>query len=32
MILMTFYLESKYGKAWVENNECQYSEEEIVDG
>ena len=32
MILMVFYLESKYGKAWVENNECQYSEEEIVDG
>ena len=32
MILMTFYLESKYGKAWVENNECQYTEEEIVDG
>ena len=32
MILMTFYLESKYGKAWVENNECQYSEEEVVDG
>lgn len=29
---MTFYLESKYGKAWVENNECQYSEEEVVDG
>ena len=32
MILMVFYLESKYGKAWVENNECQYSEDEIVDG
>ena len=32
MILMVFYLESKYGKAWVENNECQYSEEEVVDG
>ena len=32
MILMTFYLESKYGKAWVENNECQYTEEEVVDG
>ena len=32
MILMTFYLESKYGKAWVENNECQYTEDEIVDG
>lgn len=32
MILMTYYLESNYGKAWVENNECQYTEEEIVDG
>ena len=32
MILMTYYLESNYGKAWVENNECQYTEEEIVEG
>ncbi len=32
MILMTFYLESKYGKAWVENNEVQYTVEEVKDG
>lgn len=32
MILMVYYLESKYGKAWVENNEVQYTEEEIADG
>lgn len=32
MILMVFYLESNYGKAWVENNELQYTEEEIADG
>ena len=32
MILMVFYLESKYGKPWVENNQLQYSQEEIQDG
>lgn len=32
VILMVFYLESKYGKAWVENNELQYTAEEIQDG
>lgn len=32
MILMVFYLESKYGKPWVENNQLQYSQEEIEDG
>ena len=31
-IFLVYYLESKYGKAWVENNECQYTEEEVVDG
>ena len=31
-IFMVFYLESKYGKAWVENNELQYTAEEIQDG
>ncbi len=31
-ILMVFYLESKYGKPWVENNTLQYSAEEIQDG
>ena len=31
-ILMVFYLESKYGKPWVENNALQYSAEEIQDG
>ena len=31
-IFMVYYLESKYGKAWVENNELQYSEDEIKDG
>ncbi len=31
-ILMIFSLESKYGKAWVENNALQYTQEEIVDG
>lgn len=29
MIFMVYYLESKYGKAWVENNEIQYTEAEI---
>ncbi len=32
MLLMTFYLESNYGKPWVENNELQYSVEEVMDG
>ncbi len=31
-ILMVFYLESKYGKPWVENNALQYTAEEIQDG
>lgn len=31
-IFMVFYLESKYGKPWVENNELQYTEEEIQEG
>lgn len=31
-ILMVFYLESVYGKPWVENNQLQYSEEEIIEG
>lgn len=32
MILMTFYLESVYGKPWVENGELQYTAEEITTG
>lgn len=32
MIFLVYYLESKYGKAWVENNEIQYSEAEIQEG
>ena len=32
MILMTFFLESTYGKPWVENNELQYTAEEVVKG
>lgn len=32
MIFMVHYLESKYNKAWVENNAVQYTEEEIADG
>ena len=32
MILMVYYLESVYGKPWVENNELQYSAEEIQEG
>lgn len=32
MILMVYYLESVYGKAWVENNELQYTAEEIQKG
>lgn len=30
--LMTYYLESKYGKNWVENGELQYTADEIADG
>lgn len=32
MIFMVYYLEAKYNKPWVENNEIQYTEEEIKDG
>lgn len=32
MIFLVYYLESKYGKPWVENNEVQYSEAEIQEG
>lgn len=32
MILMVYYLESKYGKAWVENRVLNYSVDEIKDG
>lgn len=32
MILMVYYLESKYGKAWVENNTLNYTVDEIKDG
>lgn len=32
MILMTFYLESTYGKPWVEDNTLQYTVEEIATG
>ena len=32
MILMTFYLESVYGKPWVENGELQYTAEEVATG
>lgn len=32
MILMVFYLESRYGKNWVENNELMYTQEEIEEG
>ena len=32
MIFMVYYLESKYNKPWVENNEIQYSDEEIREG
>lgn len=31
-ILLVFYLESKYGKPWVENGELQYSQEEVEEG
>lgn len=32
MILMVYYLESVYGKAWVVDKELQYSADEIVEG
>lgn len=32
MILMVYYLESVYGKAWVEDGKLQYSEDEIKKG
>lgn len=32
MILMVYYLESVYGKAWVENGELQYTSEEVQEG
>lgn len=32
MILMVYYLESVYGKPWVENNEIQYTAEEVKAG
>ncbi len=32
MILMVYYLESVYGKPWVENNELQYTSEEVQVG
>ncbi len=32
MIFLVYYLESKYGKAWVEDNQIQYSEAEIQEG
>ncbi len=32
MILMVYYLESAYGKAWVEDNQLQYTQEEIEKG
>lgn len=32
MTLMVYYLQCKYGKPWVENNELQYSQEEIEEG
>lgn len=32
MIFMVYYLEAKYNKPWVENNEIQYTEDEIKDG
>lgn len=32
IIFMVYYLESKYNKPWVENNEIQYTQEEIKDG
>lgn len=32
MIFLVYYLESVYGKPWVENNEIQYTAEEIATG
>lgn len=32
MILMVYYLESVYGKAWVENGKLQYTAEEVQKG
>lgn len=32
MILMVYYLESKYGKNWVEDGAVNYTEEEVKDG
>lgn len=32
MILMTYYLESTYGKQWVENGALQYTAEEVATG
>ena len=32
MIFLVYYLESVYGKPWVENGEVQYTEEEIATG
>lgn len=32
MVLMVYMLESKYGKAWVENGALNYTVEEIADG
>ncbi|MGN0512990.1 MAG: ABC transporter substrate-binding protein [Lachnospiraceae bacterium] len=32
MILMVYYLESVYGKPWVENGKLQYSDDEIQKG
>jgi ABC-type sugar transport system, periplasmic component len=32
IVFMRYYLEGKYGKHWVENNELQYTVEEVKDG
>ena len=32
MIVMTFWLESNYGKDWVTDNTCNYTVDEIVEG
>lgn len=32
MILMVYYLESKYGKNWVDEGQVSYTEEEVKDG
>lgn len=32
MILMVYYLESVYGKAWVEGGKVNYTQEEVEDG